>query len=105
MYISLVIQRLFAILLDEERSLIRIDGFHADIAEVDIAGMVHPEAFGRQDAPHRGFGISLFFLILDGIVDGSKILNRHSTLVTERDIREPHILYRMPRQACDGTPH
>ena len=52
MYISLVIQRLFAILLDEERSLIRIDGFHADIAEVDIAGMVHPEAFGRQDAPH-----------------------------------------------------
>ena len=47
MYISLVIQRLFAILLDEERTLIRTEGFHADVVEMDVAGMVHPESFGR----------------------------------------------------------
>ena len=47
MYISLVIQRLFAILLDEERTLVRTEGFHADVVKKDVAGMVHPESFGR----------------------------------------------------------
>ena len=97
MYISLVIQRLFAILLDEERTLVGTEGFHADIVEMDVAGMVHPESFGRQDAPHRGFGIFRQFLIGGGSRFGL------SSLLCDKDVAQKDVLHGMALHPRYGT--
>ena len=75
------------------------------IRELYVARMTHIKAFRRQVAPHRRLGISLFFLIPDGVVDGSQIRSRYPALVVQCVIREPDILYRMTGQTRDGTAH
>ena len=67
--------------------------------------MTNIKTLRGQTTPHRRLGISLFFLIPDGVVDSCEVRSIHPTLVTECDIRKPDILYRMTGQTCDRTAH
>ena len=72
---------------------------------MDIPDMTDEKSLGRQVSPHRGLRIGFLFLILDGIIDMRQFIYCHTTLMMQRDIRQPHILHRIAWQTRNATPH
>ena len=84
---------------------IRLVGQDVYIVEFHVAGMAQEEALGRQVAPHRGFRIFAFFLVLDGFGYRVQFFLRHTATMMDGDVREPDVLYRVAGQSGDGAPH
>ena len=91
--------------LNEVGTGVGLVGEDVDVLKVDVRGVANKEAFGGQSAPHGGFRVLPFLLVLQGLVNRRQVGRGDATLMVQGDIRQPDILDRVTRQSRDATAH